>query len=170
MAEEIINRVANSPLISIDLETLIDDLERTTFDLKDLLFQGLVLREKEFRQFVKEHDWSQYANKHVGIYCSTDAIIPTWAYMIITSKLSPYVASVNFGDLEDINRIIIDKVIDELNVEEYRDKKVVIKGCSKKEVPVSAYVRLTEKLLPVISSIMYGEPCSTVPVYKNIKK
>ncbi|MCX2745836.1 DUF2480 family protein [Mangrovivirga sp. M17] len=170
MAEEIINRVAKSPLITIDLESLYDHRERIGFDLKDLLFQELILREKDFRQFVKEHDWSEYQNKHVAIFCSADAIVPTWAYMIIASKLSPYAASVNFSSVDKLEEVIFEKIIDQIDTEEYRDKKIVIKGCSKLSVPTSAYVRLTEKLSPVVSSIMYGEPCSTVPVYKQPKK
>ncbi|QCK13915.1 DUF2480 family protein [Mangrovivirga cuniculi] len=170
MAEEIINRVAKSPLVTIDLEELYDHRERIGFDLKDLLFQELILKEKDFRQFVKEHEWSQYQDKHFALFCSADAIVPTWAYMIIASKLKPYAATVSFSSLEKLEEIIFEKIIDQIDAEEYREKKIVIKGCSKLAVPTSAYVRLTEKLTPVVSSIMYGEPCSTVPVYKKPKK
>lgn len=166
----IINRVEQSGLISIDLEDLYDNRERIVFDLKNQLFQELVLREKDFRAFVKDHDWSQYTDKNVGIICSADAIIPTWAYMLLVSKIEPFAHAVILGDEEKLEAYLFQLALDNLNLETFRDGKIVIKGCSNKPVPTYAYVELTRKLRPIASSIMFGEPCSTVPVYKKPKK
>ena len=117
----------------------------------------------------KDHDWTQYSDKHVAITCSADAIVPTWAYMLVATKISPFATTVIFGDLEKLEEVLYDKVIDQLSIEEYKDKKIVIKGCSKIEVPKTAYVSITALLQPHVSSIMFGEPCSTVPLYKARK-
>lgn len=164
---EIINRVANSPLVTIDLSLYIPVEKSKTIDLKDLLFEGLILREKDLREHIKNHDWSQYQDCNVGIYCSSDAVIPSWAYMIITSKLQPYARFISYGSAGDLKATLLKKNISEMDIESYRDKKVVIKGCSNETIPDFAYGEITRLLTPVVSSIMYGEPCSTVPIYKR---
>lgn len=165
--EPIINKVSQSGLLTIDLETFYDETQRCVFDIKEQLYMGLMLKEKEFRDFVKGNDWSQYKDCHVAIICSADAIVPTWAYMLVGSRLSGIARTVVFGNSELLEYSLFKDAIDRLEMEDYRDQRVVVKGCSKRPVPVSAYVYLTEKLTPVVKSIMYGEPCSTVPVYKK---
>lgn len=168
MAEEIINRIANNKnLITIDLEDYYPEGERVLFDIKDWLFEGFILREKDFREIVSTHDWSQYQNKYVALYCSTDAIIPGWAYLLLTSKLFPFAKKVVVGVLEDIETILFTHIINALDVSEYQDKFLIIKGCSNKPVPESAYIELIQKLQPVAKSIMYGEACSSVPLFKK---
>ncbi|MGK7391810.1 MAG: DUF2480 family protein [Candidatus Cyclobacteriaceae bacterium M2_1C_046] len=167
MSEEIINRVAKSPLITFNLEDYYHQGERVVLDVKDQLFQGIILREKDFRQFVKEQDWSVYKDKNVALTCSVDAIVPTWAYMLLTVNLAPYAHTVVFGEKEDLEKALYQEALAKVDVEEFRDKKIVIKGCSKYNVPPAAYVEITRLLQPVASSIMYGEPCSTVPLYKK---
>lgn len=161
------NKVAESALISFDLAHLYPVGERVLYDIKDNLFQGLMLREKDFRDFVKQHDWSTYRDKHVAIYCSADAIVPTWAYMLLASKMEPFATTIVFGDLPALESLLFDRALAKLNLDEYKDQRVVIKGCGEIPVPVSAYVTLTEKLTAVAKSVMYGEPCSTVPVFKR---
>lgn len=161
------NKIAESTLISVDLAALYPAGERVLYDIKDNLFQGLMLREKDFREFVKTHNWAAYQDKHVAVYCSADAIVPTWAYMLLASKLSPYAQTVVFGNLEDLENVLFDRAIAQLNMEDYRDQRIVIKGCGEIPVPVSAYVTLSDKLTSIAKSVMYGEPCSTVPVYKR---
>ncbi|GAA4311877.1 DUF2480 family protein [Nibribacter koreensis] len=168
--EEFVNRVANSGLVTINLEELLHPGERVVYDIKDNLFHGLMLREKDFRAFVKEHDWSQYAGKNVAIICSTDAIVPTWAYMLLASKLQPFVNRYVFGDLDALEQALFQDAIASIDIEQYQDAKLVIKGCGHIPVPTYAYVEIMQKLLPVASSIMYGEPCSTVPIYKKPKE
>lgn len=165
--ETIINKVSQSGLENIDLELFYDDAPRVVYDIKEQLFMGLMLKEKEFRDFIKSNDWSQYAGKHVAIICSADAIVPTWAYMLVANKLSGIAKSFVFGDLDLLEFNWFKTQLDALDLEAYRDQRVVVKGCSKRPVPVSAYVYLTQKLSPLVKSIMYGEPCSTVPVYKR---
>ena len=167
MENELINKVAQSGLVTIDLEDYFIPGERLLFDIKSWLFEELVLREKDFRENIKNHDWTQYTDKLVAIICSVDAIVPTWAYMLIATHLEPYTKSIVFGNLDKLEEENFMKQIAGLDAESFRDQKVVIKGCSKIPVPVSAYVALTEKLRPVVKSIMYGEPCSTVPIYKK---
>lgn len=169
MSEEIINRVAQSALVTLNLELLLHPGERMVYDIKDNLFQGLILREKDFRAFVKEHDWSQYAGKNVAIICSEDAIVPTWAYMLLATKLQNFANHFVFGDLEALEQSLMQQAIAGIDMEEYRDAKVVVKGCGSVPVPTFAYVEVMRKLLPVAASIMYGEPCSTVPLYKKPK-
>ncbi|EMR01353.1 DUF2480 family protein [Cesiribacter andamanensis] len=164
--EPILNRVANSALVSIDLETFYPEGERVLLDIQEVLYMGLMLREKEFRQWVKEHDWSQYTGKHVAIHCSADAIVPVWAYMLIATRLEPYTSSFVYGDLTSLEDQLFTMALQKLDPQQYAGAKVVIKGCSNKPVPVAAYVALTRMLRPHVSSIMYGEPCSTVPLYK----
>ncbi|KAA3440794.1 DUF2480 family protein [Rufibacter hautae] len=167
--EEFVNRVANSGLITLNLEEYLHPGERVVYDIKDNLFMGLMLREKDFRAFVKDNDWSQYTGKNVAIICSTDAIVPTWAYMLLASKLQPYVNRYVFGDLDSLEQALLQDAIAKINAEDYQEAKVVIKGCGQIPVPTYAYVEIMQKLLPVVSSIMYGEPCSTVPIYKKPK-
>lgn len=167
MEKEILNRVSNSQLVTFDLEELYTSGERVLFDIKSLLFQELILREKDFRDFIKSHDWSQYANKYVAITCSADAVIPTWAYMLLTATLQPYAAMVVYGSLQDLETMLFKQSLDKIDWKKYSNAKVVIKGCSKLEVPISSYVEVTNRLRPVASSIMFGEPCSTVPVFKK---
>lgn len=167
--DTIINKVQQSGLITIDLEDYFHSGEKVLFDIKNYLYEGIILKEKDFRTFLKDHDWQQYSGKNVAITCSVDAIIPTWAYMLVTVKLQSYANLIVFGSLKDLHAKIFSDAIMHINASDYLQAKVVIKGCGKLEVPVSAYVELTNKLLPVVSSIMYGEPCSTVPVYKQLK-
>jgi hypothetical protein len=167
MSDEIINRVANSALISIDLDDYYPEGERVHFDMKDLLFQGLILREKEFRAFVAAHDWSQYQGKYLAVFCSADAIIPSWAIMVLASKFQPYVRKVVFGTPEELEKALFSEALSAIKPEIYQDAKVVVKGCGKHPVSASAFAELTHLLVPYVSSLMYGEPCSTVPVYKK---
>ena len=167
MAEEIVNRVAKSNLITIDLEDFYDEGERVVLDIKDQLHQGMILREKDFREFVREHDWTLYEGKNVAITCSVDAIVPTWAFMLVATKLSPYARHFVLGGPEELERSLFEKALEVLDIDKYEDARVVIKGCSDLPVPESAYVELVRMLTPKVKSIMYGEPCSTVPVYKK---
>ncbi|PIB34077.1 hypothetical protein BFP72_00855 [Reichenbachiella sp. 5M10] len=169
MEGEIVNKVAESSLINFDLETYYDQAPRIQFDIKDNLFNELVLREKDFRAFVKEHDWSQYAGKHVAVYCSVDAIVPTWAYMLLSSILEPIAKSVVFGDMSHLENFLFQQALSKIDLEQYRDGKVIVKGCGRFPVPEFAYVELTRLLTPVVSSLMYGEACSAVPLYKRPK-
>jgi hypothetical protein len=165
--ENIVNRVAQSGLISLDPAELYPAGERIVYDIKENLFHGLMLREKDFREFIKQHDWSQYQGKHVAITCSSDAIVPTWAYMLLGNKMAPFASTIVFGNLELLETVLFDRAVNKMDVEKYRDERIVIKGCGDTPVPVSAYVDLTAKLTGVAKSIMYGEPCSTVPIYKR---
>jgi hypothetical protein len=169
MEDIIINKIATSGLITFDLEDLYDKNERVIYDLKDNLFMGMILREKDFREFLKTHDWSPYTGKNVAIICSEDAIIPTWAYMLLALKLEPVANAVVFGDLAALEDKLFYDAIAKVNPEDYRDARVVVKGCSKVPVPTAAYVEITRKLQPVALSLMFGEPCSTVPLYKRPK-
>ena len=168
-SDTIINRVAGSALVSIDLEDLYHPGKRVLYDIKDNLFEGIVLKEKDFRDFIRNHDWTQYSEKNIAITCSVDAIIPTWAYMLLVTKMEPYANMIVLGNLQDLENALFKEALDKLDIEAYRNRKVVIKGCSDKPVPEYAYVELTRKLRPLVASIMFGEPCSTVPVYKKPK-
>ena len=164
-----VNRVANSGLVTLNLEELLHPGERVVYDIKDNLFHGLMLREKDFREFVKTHDWTQYDQKNVAITCSADAIVPTWAYMLLATKLQGHAHRYVFGPLDALEQSLFEEAIAAIHPEEYRDAKVVVKGCGDKPVPTFAYVAIMQKLLPVAGSVMYGEPCSTVPLYKKPK-
>ncbi|MEM6719494.1 MAG: DUF2480 family protein [Bacteroidota bacterium] len=170
MAEEIINRVAQSKLVTFDLEDYYPVGERVQFDISNWLMEGLILREKEFRTYVAEHDWSQYQNKYVALYCSTDAIIPAWAFMLVSVYLTPFVEKVIIGSLDTLETSIYQDIINNLDVSEYQDKPVIIKGCANKPIPDNAYAMMTAKLHGVARSVMYGEACSSVPLYKKKKK
>lgn len=170
MAEEIVNRVANSSLITIDLEEIYPEGDRVLYDLKDNLWQGLVLKEKDFRAFIKAHDWSQYQGKNIALYCSVDAIIPSWAYLLLSTALNPHANFVTQGNLKTLEVALWENEIAKLDPKEYQDAKLVIKGCSDKEVPGSAYLALSRKLQPLVKTMMFGEACSTVPLYKKPRK
>jgi hypothetical protein len=166
-AETIVNKVAQSGLITLDLANYIPREETAVFDLKDFLFMELILKEKDFREALKQHDWTVYANKNVAVTCSADAIIPNWAYMLVMMYLQPVAANIVIGDTATLQRTLLLKNINTINPSEYADKRVVIKGCGDEMVGDYAYAEITRLLLPVAKTIMYGEPCSTVPVYKK---
>jgi hypothetical protein len=165
--ENLVNKVAASGLITFNLEEYLHTGERVVYDIKDNLFHGLMLREKDFREFVKSHDWTAYANKNVAIICSADAIVPTWAYMLLANKMRPYAHEIVFGSLDTLEAVLFAKALAKIDLKKFEGERVVIKGCADIELPVSAYVEITNLLTPVVKSIMYGEPCSTVPIYKR---
>ncbi|MCF2495792.1 DUF2480 family protein [Dyadobacter chenhuakuii] len=167
--EEIVNRVAVSGIVSLDLEELYHPGERVLYDIKDNLWQGMILKEEDFREFLKAHDWTQYEGKNVAVTCSEDAIVPTWAYMLLAVQLEPYANAIVFGDLNALEDKLFADAISKLNISEYEGKRVVVKGCSKVNVPISAYVEISRLLKPIVQSLMFGEPCSTVPLYKKPK-
>ncbi|MEP7168595.1 MAG: DUF2480 family protein [Bacteroidota bacterium] len=168
--DNIINKVAESGLVTINLEDFYPEGERVIFDMKDHLFEELLLKEKDFREFVKTNNWTKYKDKFVAITCSNDAIVASWAYMIVAAALQPYAKKIIFGNLETLETVLFHDSLSKINREDYSDQRIIIKGCSDKPVPVSAYVELTSLLQPIVKSIMYGEPCSTVPVYKSKKQ
>lgn len=165
--EEITNKVANSGLVTIDLGEMYPAGERVVVDIKGQLFQELILREKDFREFIRTNDWSQYKDKYVALTCSADAVIPDWTWMLLASALEPFAKKIVFGNLEKLETVLFEEVLSHFDAEQFRDNRVVVKGCGDKPVPKTAYVELVRKLQPVVKSIMYGEPCSTVPVYKR---
>jgi hypothetical protein len=166
---EIVNKVTNSGLITINLEEYYPEGDRVLFDLTPWLFEELILKEKDFREHLKQHDWSAYQNKFVAVTCSADAIIPAWAFMLLYSHLEPFAKKIVFGDLQRLEEEIFEDIISNFDLTPYIDQRVIIKGCSKKEIPMFTYAALTAKLRPHVKSIMFGEPCSTVPVYKKVK-
>lgn len=167
MAAPLINKVANSKLITLKLEDYWPASPRATFDLKDYLFMELILKEKDFREAIKNHDFSQYQDKTLLVFCSADAIIPAWAYMLVAAAASPYAADIFQGTEAEFLSAHYRQTVAVLDLEAFEDQRVVIKGCGEKDVPASAYLDVTAKLRPVVRSIMYGEPCSTVPVFKR---
>ena len=169
MEDEIVNKVANSGIVSIDLEELYTEGERMLLDVKPLLFQELILKEKDFREFIKNEDWSKYKNRLVAITCTNDAIVPTWAYMLLSLALEPFAKKIIFGNIEQLEISLFDEALSKMDFSQYKDARIVIKGCSDKPVPTNAFVKLTASLKPFAKSIMYGEPCSTVPLYKAPK-
>lgn len=169
MAEEIVNRVAQSKLITFNLEDYYPKGQRFLFDVSQWLFEGFVLKEKDFREQAKNHDWSQYKDQFVALGCSTDAIIPAWAYMLIATYLENHAKKVVIGNLEDLESHLYQEVIEQMDVSDLKDQPVIIKGCSQKPVPKNAYIFLIKKLQPVVKSLMYGEACSSVPLYKQPK-
>ncbi len=164
---EIVNRVAQSKLITFDLEDLYPQGQRVVLDIKDWLYEGFILREKEFRKYLEEHNWSVYKETYVALCCSTDAIVPGWAYMLVTSKLAPYAQKVVVGTLENLETALYQTVLENLDVSQFEDKPVIIKGCSNKPVPQNAYIMATTKIQQVAKSVMYGEACSSVPLFKK---
>lgn len=165
--KEIVNRVANSKLVTIDLEDLYPPGDRVSFDISQWLLEGIVLREKDFRESVKNHDWSQYKGKFVALNCSTNAIVPGWAYMLVSLHLAPYALKVTVGSLDNLESILYSEILQNFDVSEYANQPVIIKGCANKPIPQNAYVLLAQKLQAVAKSIMYGEACSSVPLYKR---
>ncbi len=169
MEEVIINKVAQSSLVTIDLEKFYPKGETAIFDLKNHLFMELILKEKDYREGLKLLDWSIYKDKNVGITCSADAIIPIWAYMLAATYLEPLAKDIVFGNEEKVLEVLFLKNLWQIDANEFADKRIVVKGCGEKKIPDTAYVEITKILRPVVKSIMYGEPCSTVPVYKQAK-
>ncbi len=167
MADVMVNKVAESGLITLDLEELLGGYQVAGFDLKPFLFMELILKEKDFREALKEHDWSIYAGKVTAVFCSTDAIIPVWAYMLVGTYLQPVAAGVVYGQPEQAKEKWLLEKISSLNTDDFAGKRVVVKGCGEEPVGESAYLAVTVKLRPVVKSLMYGEPCSTVPIYKH---
>jgi len=167
MEKEILNKVANSKLKTIDLEEFYPSGERIIFDITSWLFEGLILREKDFREQVKHHDWEQYKNKYVALTCSSEAIIPSWAFLLLTTALNPYAKKIVVGDLVLLETVIFEEIINNLEISEYENLPVIIKGCTNKPIPQTAYILLISKLQKVSRSIMFGEACSTVPLYKR---
>ena len=167
MSKEIVNRVAKSSLITLNLEDYYPSGQRILFDIKDWLYEGLVLREKEFRQNVKDHNWSDYQDSYVALTCSSDAIIPDWAFMIIALELESYAKKVIIGNLDQLESYIYQDIIKSIDLKEFKDKPVIIKGCSNKPIPINAFTMIVTKLKPVAKSLMYGEACSSVPLFKK---
>ena len=167
MSEPLINKVAESGLISLDLAHYIPNNDIVVFDIKPYLFKELILKEKDFRASLAAIVWTQYENKIVGIFCSTDAIIPMWANMLIVANLSPYAKSVYFGDENKTRELVLLEEIQKIDASSFTDQRIVVKGCGDTPIGESAFIAITQKLRPVVKSIMYGEPCSTVPVYKK---
>lgn len=165
--EEIINRVSQSKLITFDLEDYYPKGKRVLMDIKDWLHEGFILREKDFRAVLENHNWEHYQDTYVALCCSTDAIIPGWAYMLIASKLQPYAKKVSIGSLEDLESSLYQSILENLDVSAYTGMPVIIKGCSNKPVPANAYVWAITKIQTVAKSVMYGEACSSVPLFKK---
>lgn len=165
--ENFVNKVANSGLITFNLEDYFHNGERLVYDIKDNLFHGLMLKEQDFRAFIKEHNWEQYLGKNIAITCSADAIVPTWAYMVLANRIRPFANEVVFGSLDTLEAVLFTKALAQVDLETFKDQRVVIKGCADIDVSVAAYVEITSLLSPIVKSLMYGEPCSTVPIYKR---
>lgn len=167
--DEIINRVANSVLVVFDLEDYYQVGKRVEIDMSQWLLEGFLLKEKDFREHLKNHDWSQYQDHYVTLFCSTDAILPAWASILVTLQLAPFVKKVVNGRLEDLESVLYQEILPSIDYTVYQDKPVIIKGCSRKPVPMQAYVLAAQYLQPYAKSIMYGEACSAVPLYKAKK-
>ncbi|HEX2844922.1 MAG TPA: DUF2480 family protein [Chitinophagaceae bacterium] len=167
MESPIINKVAESGLITLDPANFLPQEETAVFDLKDFLFMGLILKEKDFREALKNLDWEQYRGKNIALTCSADAIIPAWAYMLVAAYLQPVAKEIVVGDEKELQKQLFLKNIGTIKPEEFADKRVVIKGCGDTPIGEYAYMEITKLLRPVVKSIMYGEPCSTVPVFKK---
>jgi len=166
MTEEIINKISQSSLITLDLEQFLPRENIRLFDLKPFLFMELILKEKDFRAALAAEDWTQYKDQIVGVFCSADAVKPVWAYMLVVSYIQPFAKEVILGESETVTRQIVIRNIQALNPSDYQDQRVVVKGCGERPVGDYAFLEITKLLRPVVKSIMYGEPCSTVPVYK----
>jgi hypothetical protein len=169
MSDALVNKVAESGLITLNLEEWYPREEILVFDLKDHLFMGLILKEKEFREALKNTDWSSYQNKRVAVTCSADAVIPAWAYMLIATYLAPVAAGIYQGNEQEYRRSLFHEQLRQIEPTTYQDQRVVVKGCGDLPVGPDAYLEITRILQPVVKSIMYGEPCSTVPIYKKPK-
>lgn len=164
--EQIVNKVANSTLETLDIKDYLVPGTRSVIDIKDLLFEGLILKEAEFRSYLKSHDWNQYQDHFVAVYCSADAIIPNWAYMLLAANLHPFAQSIVFGDLMELEKAILLEKLQSIDWSAFSGRKVVVKGCSDIPNPQFAFLEITKALRPYCKSIMYGEPCSTVPIFK----
>ncbi len=169
MENEIKNRVANSKLVTLDLEEIYPKGERVIFEISQWLHEGMILREKIFREQVNNHDWSQYQDCYLAISNTSEAIIPAWAYMLITIHANPFAKKVSVGTLKELETIIFTEIICQLDLSVYKNKSVIIKGCAQKPIPENAFILLTQKLQPVVKSLMYGEACSSVPLFKTKK-
>jgi len=169
MEDVIVNKVAESGLITLDLEEYYPKEETAIFDLKDYLFMELILKEKDYREALKIFNWQVYENKNVCITCTTDAVIPMWAYMLAATYLQPFAKEIVFGNEDFLHRTLFLKNLSGINIADFADKRVVIKGCGDKSISETAYVEITKLLTPVVKSIMYGEPCSTVPIFKKAR-
>jgi hypothetical protein len=167
MSGEIVNKISQSALVTLDLEKYFPEEKIALFDLKSYLFMELILKEKDFRLALQNTDWNQFKDQIVGVYCSSDAIIPLWAYMLVASYLEPVAKDVIQGDEQAVLREVLLKKISAIDPDQFRDKRVVVKGCGEKPIGAFAYLEITRLLRPVVKSIMYGEPCSTVPIYKS---
>src|SRR5215213_8234289 len=167
MSDMIVNKVAESGLITLDLEEYYPKGDVIVFDLKDYLFMGLILKEKDFRASLQQLDWLQYKDKNVAVLCSADAVIPMWAYMLVAVYLEPVAKAVAFGTADELRRQIFITNLQQLNISEFADKRIVVKGCGDVAIGEFAYMEISRRLRPVAKSIMYGEPCSTVPIYKK---
>ena len=165
--EELVNKVAQSGLLTVDLEDYYPKGKRMQIDLALQLFMGQILKEKDFRLWIKNEDWTQYNNCYIAVNCSADAVIPIWAYMLVTAALQPYAKKVAMGNLENLETVVYTEIIQNLDVSEFEGKRVIVKGCGKLPVPDAAYVLISNKLLPVVQSLMFGEACSTVPLFKR---
>lgn len=168
MADTISNKVAESGLVTLDPAAYLPSGDTAVFDMKDHLFMGLILKEKDFRDTLKKMDWEQYRDKDVALTCSADAIVPVWAYMLVTANLQPIARNIIMGDIEQLQKQMFLNNISSIDISQFADQRIVIKGCG--DIPIGdfAYMELTKILRPVARSIMYGEPCSTVPVFKRV--
>lgn len=169
MSQEIINKVANSALEVFDLEDYYPKGTRTQIDISQWLYEGVLLKEKDFREALKNHDWTQYQGHFVAIHCSTDSIIPAWAKILVTVYVLPYATKIISGNINDLETSLYQEILNSIDYSIYKDKPIILKGCSKKPVPESAYILAIQKLQLVAKSIMYGEACSAVPLYKKSK-
>ena len=169
MADTIVNRIAESALITFDLEDLYQIGERKSIDLSQWLYEGLILKEKEYRAHLNAHEWSTYQDQFISLHCSTEAILPAWAFLLLTTYLQPFARKVVIGSIQDLEVQLFSEEIQLLDVTPFKDKPVIIKGCSDKTVPQDAYVKLITKLQPVVKSLFFGEACSSVPLYKRKK-
>ena len=165
--DEIINKVANSSLEVFDLEEYYPMGIRVQIDISQWLSDGFILKEKEFREHLKQHDWTKYQDHFVAVFCSTEAIVPTWASILVSVHLAPFAKKIIEGNLQDLETLLYQEILTNIDYSKYENKSVIIKGCSKKPVPISAYVAVAQSLQPFAKSIMYGEACSAVPLYKK---
>jgi len=168
--QPIVNRVAKSKIRTIDLEKYYPEGRRVALDISQWLYKGFVVKEKDFRSALKEHDWNKYEDCNVAMYCSTDAIVPEWAYMLVSTYLKEHASKVIYGKLQELELLLFQEAVDKIDADEYKDKPVIIKGCSEKVIPQNAYIQLVQKLQPVVKSMMFGEACSSVPLYKKPRK
>ncbi len=167
MDSEIKNRVADSNLVTIDLEDFYPIENRIELDISQWLYEGSFLQEKDFREQLKNHHWKQYQDCYIAITNTTKAIIPSWAFMLLTVQLTPYAKKISIGNLEQLESLIFSEIISELNIDQYKNKSVIIKGCSNHPIPESAFIQVIQLLQPIVKSIMYGEACSSVPLFKK---